>query len=204
MHTTSPGPATTFWAGLGAVRRDAFLSIGGFDEDTFPRPSIEDIDLGLRLTAAGARIQLDPEVRGTHLKRWTLLDMLRTDFAARGIPWVQLLIRNGASVTSLNLGWRHRLSASLCVVGVVCVAKRKPAQGAAVLLALVGLNRSFYVLLVRRRGPLEGAAGVSLHVVHHLTAAAAVPVGALAHWRDRRRRSCSPTVRGPDARNGNV
>src|SRR6188768_1196727 len=30
VHTRSPGPADTFWAGLGAVRRDAFLAAGGF------------------------------------------------------------------------------------------------------------------------------------------------------------------------------
>jgi hypothetical protein len=32
VHVSSPGPAATFWAGLGAIRRDAFDAVGGFDE----------------------------------------------------------------------------------------------------------------------------------------------------------------------------
>ena len=68
VHHESAGEATTFWAGLGAVRRDAFLEAGGFDAEQYPVPSIEDVELGLRLAAAGARIRLDPSVRGKHLK----------------------------------------------------------------------------------------------------------------------------------------
>jgi GT2 family glycosyltransferase len=182
VHTTSEGPATTFWAGLGAVRRAAFLSVGGFDEDRFTRPSIEDVELGLRLTAQGARIRLDPGLRGTHTKRWTVWDMVRTDFTHRGVPWVRLMLRSRSAGTALNLGWRHRLSAAACVVGVVGVTRRKPAAAAGALAALVALNRPFYGLLVRRRGPLEAGAGVALHVLHHLTSAAAVPAGIVAHW----------------------
>ena len=79
VHAGAGGPATTFWAGLGAVRREAFDAVGGFDAQRYPRPCIEDIELGMRLHAAGRRIALDPAVRGTHLKRWTL----RVDAAHR-------------------------------------------------------------------------------------------------------------------------
>ena len=37
----------TFWGACGAIRRDVFLSIGGFDE-RYSRPAIEDIELGGR------------------------------------------------------------------------------------------------------------------------------------------------------------
>jgi GT2 family glycosyltransferase len=181
VHTASPGPATTFWAGLGAVRRESFFSVGGFDE-RFRTPSIEDIDLGLRLTATGARIVLDPELRGTHAKRWTLPEMIRTDFAARGVPWVQLMLRHRSTPVGLNLSWRHRLSAALCLAGAVSAARRKPRGALLALGGLVALNHSFYGLLLRRRGPLHAAAGVGLHALHHLTAAAAVPVGAAKHF----------------------
>ena len=63
--TQSAGDATTFWAGLGAIQRTAFLEAGGFDAEQYRAPSIEDVELGLRLAAAGARIRLDPSVRGT-------------------------------------------------------------------------------------------------------------------------------------------
>ena len=58
VHHGSPGNAVTFWAGLGAVRTQVFLAVNGFDE-RFGRPSIEDIDLGYRLTAAGFGIVPD-------------------------------------------------------------------------------------------------------------------------------------------------
>jgi hypothetical protein len=182
VHVTSAGNATTFWTGLGAVRRDSFFAVGGFDEKRFPGPSMEDVDLGMRLTARGARIRLDPELRGTHAKRWTLWEMVRTDFAQRGVPWVRLMIRSRSAGTTLNLGWRHRLSAAASLVVVVGVLMRKPVAAAGGLLGLLALNHSFYSLLVRRRGALEAGAGVALHVVHHLTAIAAVPAGAIAYW----------------------
>ena len=95
VHHRGAGPASTFWSGLGAIRRDAFLAAGGFDGERFPHPSIEDVDLGARLVADGARIVLDPAIQGTHLKAWTLRSMVRTDFARRGVPWVALLLRSG-------------------------------------------------------------------------------------------------------------
>jgi hypothetical protein len=39
------------------------------------------------------------------------------------------------------------------------------------------LNHEFYRLLLKKRGPREAAAGVGLHVLHHLAGIAAVPVG---------------------------
>src|SRR5438128_3058306 len=42
VHHEGAGVAATFWAGLGAIRRDVFLQLGGFDEQRFPCSSIED------------------------------------------------------------------------------------------------------------------------------------------------------------------
>lgn len=92
IHSLSPGEATTFWAGCGAVRRDVFAAVGGFDAIRYPRPQIEDIDLGYRIAATGKRILLVPEIQGKHLKRWTLRSMLRTDLRERAIPWMRLLL----------------------------------------------------------------------------------------------------------------
>lgn len=187
VHTEAAGPAETFWSGLGAVRRDAFLAAGGFDADRYPHPSIEDVELGGRLVAGGARMELLPEVRGTHLKRWTLGSMVATDFGRRGVPWVELLLRQGATSTSLNLGWRHRLSALLSLGVVLAGLARRPRALLAGALGLVALNGSFYRLLVRRLGVGRAAVGVALHGVHHLVAVAAVPTGIVRHLRAGRR-----------------
>lgn len=180
VHQNSPGPAVTFWAGLGAIRRAAFQAAGGFAEHP-----IEDIELGMRLADGGARIVLDPEIRGKHLKRWTLPGMVRTDFSVRGVPWVDLLLQHRSSAGHLNLGWRHRLSAAASLVLAGSVLRRRPVLAAGSLVGLVALNHSFYSLLLRRRGAAEAAAGVGLHVIHHLTGIAAVPFGVLAHLRKR-------------------
>jgi GT2 family glycosyltransferase len=186
VHTTAAGPATTFWAGLGAVRREAFDAVGGFDARRFPRSSIEDIELGMRLHAAGRRIALDPGVRGTHLKRWTLRSMLRTDLAARGAPWVALrLERRGDGAAVLNLAWRHRLAAAAAVTAVAGAAAGRGRIAALALAAMVAPNARFYALLARCGGPRLALVGVPLHLVHHLTAAASVPAGVLL-WVRRR------------------
>lgn len=180
VHHRSAGPAETFWTGLGAVRRQAFLDVGGFDEEQYPHPSIEDIELGDRLCAAGHRVALDPTALGTHLKVWTVRSMLWTDFIRRGVPWVSLQVRRRRISGALNCGWRHRLSAAATVVAVVAAALAVLPIFLAAVAALVGLNLGFYALLLRRLGPLHAVAGVGLHGLHHLVAVAAVPVGVVA------------------------
>lgn len=188
VHAAAAGPATTFWAGLGAIRREAFEAVGGFDARRYPRPSIEDVELGMRLHAAGRRIVLDPAARGTHLKRWTLGSMLRTDLAARGAPWVALrLERGGAGGAALNLAWRQRLAAVAAVLAAACGVGGRVRIAAFALAAMVAANAGFYALLARRGGPRLALAGVALHLVHHLIAAASVPAGLLL-WARRGRR----------------
>jgi GT2 family glycosyltransferase len=183
VHLEGAGTATTFWAGLGAVRRDVFEAVAGFDAERYPVPSVEDIDLGTRLTAAGSRIELDPSVQGTHLKAWSLAGMVESDLWDRGVPWVELLLRHRTRSSALNLGWRHRASAAASLVAAVSLLRGRPRSAVAALAALVALNRSFYSLLLRRRGPLQAAAGVGLHALHHVVGALAVPIAVVDHLR---------------------
>ena len=184
MHQTALGAASTFWTGLGAVRMDAFCKVGGFDEEI---QYMEDVDLGMRLNTAGESIRLDPEIQGTHLKRWTVWSMVRTDVFGRGVPWVRILLRHRNATTALNLGWRHRLSALAAITFTIGLVLLLPIVAAAALTVLVGLNWRFYLLLLRRRGPLETLAGVMLHVLHHLASVVSIPIGIAFHLRDRRR-----------------
>ena len=185
VHQEGAGPATTFWAGLGAVRRKVFEASGGFDAERYPRPSVEDIDLGTRLAASGERLALDPAVQGTHLKAWTLAGMLESDLWDRGVPWVELLMRHGTRSSALNLGWRHRASAVASLFGVFAVLRGRWRGAVVALGVLVALNRSFYALLARRRGRLEAAAGVGLHALHHVVGALSVPIALVERFRRR-------------------
>ncbi len=103
VHIEGAGDAATFWAGIGAVRRAAFMAVGGFHAARYPRPQIEDIDLGYRLHDAGGTLRLDPSITGTHLKRWTLATIARTDLLDRAIPWMRLLIERRAVLANGTL-----------------------------------------------------------------------------------------------------
>src|SRR4029077_7930556 len=85
------------------IRRDVFLAYGGFDPRLYPRPAIEDIELGYRLTRAGHRIVLARDVLATHYKRWTLAEMVRTDIFRRGVPWTLLIKRTRTIESDLNV-----------------------------------------------------------------------------------------------------
>jgi GT2 family glycosyltransferase len=186
VHQDSAGEVVTFWAGLGAVRRTTFLASGGFDAARYPRPSIEDIDLGMRLAAKGARIVLDPSIQGTHLKSWTLSAMLRTDLFYRATPWVTRLLRQGSVPRTLNLGWRHRLSAAALMLAVGGLGMRRPRVAFGGAVAFVVLNASFYKLVARKRGPSQAAVVVGLHAAHHLAGMAAVPLGVIRYLSEER------------------
>jgi GT2 family glycosyltransferase len=183
VHHESAGPANTFWAGLGAIRRDVFLAAGGFDADRFHEASIEDIEFGMRLAMDHKKIALDPAIQGKHLKRWTVSSMVQADFHRRGVPWVRLLLENRTNSTTLNLGWSQRASAAAAVTLLAALAFRRSRIAALAATCVIVLNGRFYVLLLRRGGWRLVAAGMPLHVLHHLVSAAAVPAGVIAHLR---------------------
>lgn len=184
VHQEGAGPAGTFWAGLGAMRRDAFEAAGGYSVHP-----IEDIELGMRLVDRGARIVLDPSIQGTHLKHWSLAGMVRTDLFVRGIPWVGLLMdrRGSASLSGLNLGWRHRISALTSVALLLGLLLRSVWLLGSAFAVLVLFNLRFYRLLWRRQGPWRTFIGIGLHAIHHLVSVLAVPLGLLAYLRAGRR-----------------
>jgi GT2 family glycosyltransferase len=194
VHQQGAGLATTFWSGLGAIRRDRFEAAGGFDTAHFPAGSVEDVELGMRLHAGGARIVLDPELLGTHLKRWTLREMVRTDLKCRGMPWVRLMLRRRELSSALNLSPRSRATALLHVLAAASLAARRRRAAALTLALALALNHRFYALLTKRGGPRLAGAGVLLHLVHNLTAAASVPLGIAAHLLADREPAAAPSA----------
>ncbi len=172
VHQNAGEWVSTFWCGCGAVRRDRFLSLGGLDE-SYRRPSIEDIEFGNRLTSAGGRIRLAKEVQCTHLKRWTLRNLLVSDIRDRAIPWSHLILRSKTLPKTLNLSRSGRWSIALAWVFIALSAGalRIPLLGvfAPFPLATLGvLNWSFYRLLGRRGGWRLACGGFLLHLFYFL------------------------------------
>ena len=115
VHQQAREEGGTFWSGCGAIRRKVFLEMGGFDVKMYARPSIEDIELGARLRAAGHRIYVNKDIQAKHLKRWTLKGLIKTDVFDRAIPWTLLILRQRHLPNDLNLTTEQRLSALLLV-----------------------------------------------------------------------------------------
>jgi hypothetical protein len=176
VHQRARRDAVTFWAGCGLVRRSVFLAVGGFDE-RYRRASIEDIEFGGRLRAAGHGIRLCPEAQTTHLKAWTLRDVVWSDVRDRAVPWTQLILQQGRLPRDLNLDLGSRLSAGAAWVAVLSLpfAAALPWArwlAAAALGTIVLVNAPLYVFFLRLRGLRFALAGAALHGLYLLYSSA--------------------------------
>lgn len=157
VHQNSSSEASTFWSGLGAIRRDVFLSAGGFDCSQFQVPSIEDIELGVRLRQAGHRILLAKDIQATHLKKWEIVSLLRTEIFCRAIPWSKLILTRQGMINDMNLKTADRASALLVALlgAAVALMLWKPAFGLVAVgaaIALVYLNGDAFRFFAKARG----------------------------------------------------
>ncbi len=190
VHQDAREDTGSFWAGCGAIRRDVFLAVGGFDADRYPRPSIEDIELGARLWRARFRVRLLKTLQVQHLKRWTLVSLVRSDVRDRAYPWGLLLLDGKAPDRDLNVSLRHRIAALaawllVCSVvsGLFSTAWPTVALAAGLaLLVLTGLNARFYAFLRDVRGPGFLAAAIPLHVLYYLYSSATFAVCLAMRW----------------------
>ena len=120
-HQNAGGEASTWWAGCGAIRASTFAAVGGFDVETYRVPSIEDIELGYRIRAAGGDIRVIPEWQGKHLKIWTMRNAIFTDIFRRALPWSRLMISREGLTNELNAGTAERMRALIAGLLVLSI-----------------------------------------------------------------------------------
>jgi len=191
VHQTGREDASTFWAGCGAIRRDVFLELDGFDEG-FHRPSIEDIELGYRLRRAGYRTLLCKTLQATHWKRWTPLSLLSSDFLDRALPWTMLIKRDRRILDDLNLSWNSRVSALLTWILVAALATGWAWGGAWLIAglsaaALVWLNLPLYRFFRHKRGLRFALQAVPWHWLYYFYSGLAFAVGMVGLTREQPR-----------------
>jgi hypothetical protein len=202
VHALHAGDADTFWTGCGAIRRKPFFEAGGFDEQRYPRPQIEDIALGYRLRALGRRVMLRPDIQATHLKCWTLRGMISSDLLDRGVPWMHLLLgREAPGTGSLNVRLKERLLTAFAGAALLSIlaapiggSNLLVAAAIFVLLVLAG-NLPFFSWCARLRGVGFALRIVPLHLLHYTLNALAVGMALVQHLAHGR---AAPALSGGD------
>jgi GT2 family glycosyltransferase len=188
-HQHGCSRAETFWSGCGAVRREAFLQIGGFDEKI---QGIEDIELGYRLRDEGYSILLDKELQVKHLKRWTLVSLLHADIFLRALPWSKLMLKRGHMTDDLNLQKIERAKAAAVVLSFALLPLTlvRPALVIFPLLllcAVMVLNRRLYTFFLRSRGCVFAVAAIFFHLLYYSYSSVVFACCWVAHnWKQQR------------------
>ena len=185
VHQTAHEEACTFWSACGAVRRDAFVRVGGYDE-RYRRSSIEDIEFGSRLIASGERIRMVKSLAVKHLKRWTPAGLVRSEIFNRAMPWTRVILASGRMPDDLNLKWSGRVAvASACGLGAALIASPwfASARFAAVAFAAVevAVDLPLATFLQRARGPVFAARALAWQWVYYVCAAAGFGMGLAMH-----------------------
>lgn len=175
-HQGAAREASTFWAGCGALRKSAFLAVGGFDTVTYKMPSIEDIELGYRMREKGGRILLLPDLLGKHLKVWTVSSAIHTDIFKRAIPWSRLMIQSGSITNDLNTSMDERIKAG--IAGLFLVSLPLLVTGLwvaplALFIVALALNLRMVDFLAKRGGLIFAMAGFLFHQIYYVYSASA-------------------------------
>ncbi|GJM15169.1 MAG: hypothetical protein DHS20C13_04960 [Thermodesulfobacteriota bacterium] len=182
VHQNSNPDAATFWAGCGAVRKNIFLELNGYNDKKFAEPSIEDIELGYRMRENGYKIRLDKNLQVTHLKHWGWYSMIKTDIFNRAVPWSRLILQTKSLPQDLNLRISDRISTALVGILLICIFVlildlvrlfNLISYGlllsiiAVITISLIILNRNLYGFFLKKRGLVFTVKVIPIHFLYY-------------------------------------
>ncbi len=153
------GDVPLFYTTAAAIRRDAFLRVGGFDTG-YATPNVEDTAFGQKLRRLGVRVRVHPQLEVEHVKRYSLGSLLRTDFM-RAVSLTRLKLRHpedlGDNNTSVPAS--YMASVPLCALALLALAvgiglgsTPLTIAGALAAAGVLGLNVGFLAAIQRGDG----------------------------------------------------
>lgn len=155
-HQISREEAATFCGGFGAIKKDVFSKLGGFNESY---RYLEDMELGYSLHRQGYRIFLNKQIQLTHLKCYSLFDLIKSDVLCRAKPWTEIMLKKRIIKNDLNTRTENALSllvAYSLIAEIPLMFLRS--FGWIIFLVLFSLllflNRHFFAFVFREKGPL--------------------------------------------------
>ena len=187
VHRTNAGPVSTFWGACGAIRRRVFEAAGGFVE-AMPHEVLEDVELGYRVTGAGGRLRLDPSLRVTHHRRYSLASLVHSDLRYRAIPWTRTLLERGEERRDLVLkrrGVAGTAGVALALASLATAPFWPPALivSAVALGATIALDAPFHLFVARRAGVRFVPLAIALQLLYHVVCGLGFALGHLGHRR---------------------
>lgn len=98
-----------------AIKKDAFLEIGGFDE-SWRRPTFEDVQLGLRLTENGHQIYLNKNIKVVHHPNFNIKRFIKNYFY-KSLDLTKLMLSK-KRLTLNDEGWTNRKNVVSLIAGL--------------------------------------------------------------------------------------
>ena len=195
-------PPPTVFTAVCAVRKEVFLTSGGFDE-SLSTPFADDVLFGWHLKELGYRTDFDYDLRALHLKRYTFMSYLQNSFEHHAVitaMYLKQLLRpdsmESGSGSSSNIApplVSSRRPLNLAIFSAVvlwmvveilcslCGCRHKPPRFVPWLLlgALVANNARLCAYLAREMGPVAALEAVPVLLADIVISSAGVAAGLL-------------------------
>ena len=183
-HQTAREDAATFCTGFGAIYRECFLRVGGFDE-SYQR--IADIEFGYRLYQRGYKIFLNKQIQATHLKVYSLAKLVRSDLFGRAVPWTRIMLGKRIYRNDLNTRYENVASGmtSFLMLATLPLIPFKPALAIILLLLFVLLfilNWKFYRFVYNEKGLWFLLRAVGVNWLGYLYSGLGVVIGMASYF----------------------
>jgi glycosyltransferase involved in cell wall biosynthesis len=189
-YLRSAGHIDWIFGAVSAIRREAFFTAGGFDGAMMMTRGGEDLELGKRMARHNLVILLTPDCEVEHLKKHTLLSLLKNDLL-RSDGFVHVAGQVGHLRQSFRSGFVNVYPAFALSVPISCLGLML-GLGAIVwswMLVPLGITMTAYALLnirfvayfAQQRGVRQALLVPGILILDHLACALGATRGLLRH-----------------------